>query len=617
MTHVHRPRHPGPPSDGAGQGLLPDARRMWRSGHQPAQPSEVVAAALDHRTAGAADGARPLELRDYLVVLGRRKWTVFSVVSAVVGAALVLSMVQAPVYEAYAEVLLEPRTSQVMFDAGPSSGTPAERRAAVETEIEVMRARSVQDAVAAELGRAPDVSIVAKGTTDVVRIVAGAGDPADAALEANTYAETYVDLRRRAVVDELLAAAEQVQSQIAGIDAEIAAIEAEVDGVDERIRTADSAADRLLLEQERSEVEDRLDPQLDSLQARRAAYDDQLDRLDLSTNLTLTGGAQIVSEAVEPAGPVRPTPRRNVLAALALGLALGVALAFVRDHLDDSVKGRDDVEGATPGTWVLALVPKVAGWRDRRAARVVSLDEPRSVAAEAYRTLRTSLQFIGLERRVEVVQVTSPSPCEGKTTTLANLGVAFASAGLRTVLVDADLRRPRLHEFFGVDNRAGLTSLLAGAAPLAEAVSPVAGQPFLAVLPSGPIPPNPSELLASGRMADVLDEVRRESDIVLVDSPPVLAVTDALVLGGLVDGVVVVATASLTTRLGLRRAVEQLTQVGAPVLGTVVNGAAAQGGDGGYGYGYAPARSRRDGRRWWRRSRDGGGHRATSVGARP
>ena len=134
-------------------------------------------------------------------------------------------------------------------------------------------------------------------------------------------------------------------------------------------------------------------------------------------------------------------------------MLLGVGLAFVREHLDDSIKGKEDFERAVPGTAVLGLIPLVPDWKVRDEGRVVSITEPNSTAAEAYRILRTSIQFMGLDRTVRIIQVTSPNAAEGKTTTLSNLAVAFAASGLRTVVVDCDLRRPRLHAFFDVDQR--------------------------------------------------------------------------------------------------------------------------------------------------------------------
>jgi non-specific protein-tyrosine kinase len=204
--------------------------------------------------------------------------------------------------------------------------------------------------------------------------------------------------------------------------------------------------------------------------------------------------------------------------------------------------------------------------------QLITVRDPRSPIAEAYRTLRTNIQFSSLDKALCTMLVTSTSAEEGKSTTLANLAVIFAQAGHRVILVDADLRRPVLHSLFGVPNSIGLTSLFIedapGSLPLQE--TPV---PNLALLPSGPQPPNPSELLGSQRMEKVIDALKAEADFVLFDSPPIIAVTDAAVLGRKVDGVLLVVRAGKTRREHAARARMLLEKVNAKVLGAVLTNA--------------------------------------------
>jgi capsular exopolysaccharide synthesis family protein len=181
--------------------------------------------------------------------------------------------------------------------------------------------------------------------------------------------------------------------------------------------------------------------------------------------------------------------------------------------------------------------------------------------------------------------MTSPSAGEGKTTIIANLGVCLAQAGQRVIIACCDLRRPRLHEFFGLDNAVGFTSVLLGQMPAFAALQPVAGEPNLSILASGPLPSNPSELLSTDRAAEVLAALRGEADIVLIDSPPLLPVTDAAVLTRLVDGTVLVVTVGSTTRKQISQALEVLGQVDAPLIGTVLNNVSAEGS---YYYKYEP-----------------------------
>jgi receptor protein-tyrosine kinase len=268
---------------------------------------------------------------------------------------------------------------------------------------------------------------------------------------------------------------------------------------------------------------------------------------------------------------VSPKPLRNGGIALGMGLVMGLGLAFLFDHLDDRIHGKVDVERASGGLTVVGLIPAVPGWRDRSFAELITIDLPNSASAEAYRSLRTSLQFLGLERETKVVQVTSSTSGEGKTTTVANLAVALADAGKRVIVVDCDLRRPRIHTFFGLDHDLGITSVLLGDTPLADAVRPAPGESRLAVLSSGPVPPNPSELLALRRFSELIDAFKAESDYVLIDSPPVLPVADARVISAVADVTFLVVTAERTSIADVQRSVEILHQVDAPLAGTILN----------------------------------------------
>jgi capsular exopolysaccharide synthesis family protein len=216
---------------------------------------------------------------------------------------------------------------------------------------------------------------------------------------------------------------------------------------------------------------------------------------------------------------------------------------------------------------------------------VVSLADSRSPATEAYRTLRTSIQFLTLNGPLRALQITSPGAQEGKSTTIANLAVALAGMGQRVIVVCCDLRRPRIHEFFDLDNSVGLTSVLLGQEPLTVALQEVPGQPRLSLLASGPLPPNPADLLSSQPSGEVLTALQSHADIVLIDSPPVLPVTDSLILSSRVDATLLTCLAGVTTRKELGRAAELLRQVDAPLVGTILNGV-SEGQPYGYYYRY-------------------------------
>ncbi len=204
---------------------------------------------------------------------------------------------------------------------------------------------------------------------------------------------------------------------------------------------------------------------------------------------------------------------------------------------------------------------------------LITLTDPRSPAAEAYRTLRTNLTFAGLDKPIETLVVTSAAPGEGKSTTLANLAVTMAQGEHRTILVDADLRRPSLHEIFEVPNSRGLTTMFVEQGALEDPPLVGTGVENLLLLPSGPLPPNPADLLGSRRMEEVIGVLRERADLVLFDAPPVIAVTDAAVLGTKVDGVLLVVRAGHTRREHAQRAKELLERVHVRVIGAVLTNA--------------------------------------------
>lgn len=510
---------------------------------------------------GSAD---ELELRDYLRVVRRRKWTIAFVTTVVVAAALAASFLKTPRYRASAELLIAPKASETLFD--PNNGSIyTDRKRAVATEIKVLQSRAVEDAVFEELGYRPTITASGSPDDDVVTVRAVSTDPERAAQVVNTYAREYITYRRESTVKDILEAQAEVQRKVEEKQTEIDALDARPGSNDAPGRQAERT----------------------SLVNQQNLFRDQLDQLQVGASLN-SGGAQLITPAEVPESPFEPTPVRSGVLGLAVGLMLGLGLAFLFEYLDDALRGTADVERVADGLPVLGVIPAVAGWRNEKTPRTVTRTDPTSLAAEAYRSLRTSVQFLGLDAPLQTLQLTSPSSGEGKTTTAANLAVVLADAGQRVIVVDCDLRRSRIHEFFGLDNEVGFTSVLVGDAPLSTALQDVDGVPGLRLLTSGPRPPNPSELLSSQRAVEVLTALRAQADIVVLDSPPVLPVSDAVGLSARVDATLMVVRAASTTRKSLARAMTLLRQVDAPLIGAVFN-VAKSGTDyeGGYGYGYA------------------------------
>jgi capsular exopolysaccharide synthesis family protein len=300
-----------------------------------------------------------------------------------------------------------------------------------------------------------------------------------------------------------------------------------------------------------------------------------------SVKVEVVGGPQL-----NPT-PVSPRPTRNIGLAAMLGLILGFGGAVLREVLDTTVKTVEALKEAS-GAPVLGTVPYDAS---AKKSPLIIEAGGRSARAEAYRRLRTNLQFVDVDRPARVIVVSSAVPGEGKSTTASNLAIAFAEAGKRVLLLDADLRMPKIAEYLGLEGAVGLTNVLAGQVAPADVVQQW-GKAGLWVLPSGSIPPNPSELLGSQNMADLLDSFRDAFDMVILDAPPLLPVTDAAVIATRSDGAVLVGRAGRTTRSQINAAMAALRAVDARVLGCLLNmlpsaGTDAYGYDYGYGYGYA------------------------------
>lgn len=308
---------------------------------------------------------------------------------------------------------------------------------------------------------------------------------------------------------------------------------------------------------------------------------------------------------VDPAEPPtvawRPNKKANAFFGLVLGMVLGIAVAFFLEFIDNTIKSVEDIERYT-GLTSFGVIPLFASTdpsraltsgeseADAGASQLVTLRDGRSAVSEAYRALRTSLLLSTAGRAPRTLLVTSSQPGEGKTTTVVNTAIALAQAGKQVLLVDADLRKPRCHRLLGLHNKLGLSTFLAGTSELKQLVQ-VTSVRNLFVLTSGPIPPNPAELLGSGRMADLLRSVPPGINHILFDSPPVLSVTDATLLATLVEGVMIVVRSGKTPRQLLKRTQRRILDVHARIVGVVLNSVDERTGDyysysyKGYGYG--------------------------------
>jgi polysaccharide biosynthesis transport protein len=292
---------------------------------------------------------------------------------------------------------------------------------------------------------------------------------------------------------------------------------------------------------------------------------------------------QIVDSARPPAEPIEPNIPRNLLFSILLGSATGVGLAFLLEGLDNTIRTTEQAQMIS-GLAPLGMIPlgsksaregpnpkRLVIASSKEAVELVTQVRPQSQMAESYRALRTSLLLSNLGSPPKVIMVTSALPQEGKTTTSINCGVVLAQKGVRVLLIDADLRRPSIHKTLGMGPRSGLSNVLTGSGTLDQTITRSTISPNLYILPAGTPPPNPAELLASGNMRDVLAQLREEYDHIVVDTPPSLSVTDAVVLSPRADAVLLVIRSGQTTKQALRRARDILAQVNAKVVGVLLN----------------------------------------------
>ncbi|MEJ2053559.1 MAG: polysaccharide biosynthesis tyrosine autokinase [Calditrichaceae bacterium] len=309
---------------------------------------------------------------------------------------------------------------------------------------------------------------------------------------------------------------------------------------------------------------------------------------------------RIIDDAIEPLFPVKPKKKLNLMLGVLIGLGLGIGLAFLKEYFDNTIKSHEEIERM--GFNILASIPQIQMDKyekklERKLEKVGSIEgrkiesrlithlDPKSPVSEAYRTLRTNLQFSKVDRKLKSFLITSSGPKEGKSTTAANLAIALAQVGQKVVLVDADLRRPVVHSIFGMKKDEGVTNYLMDTIKYDQILKPTFNE-NLVVICSGVLPPNPSELLASKSMESLMERLTKDFDVVIFDSPPVIAVTDAAIMSTKVDGTILVVNSGQTNRDALTRCTTLLESVGTRPLGILLNGVNVEGMYGSYYYYY-------------------------------
>ena len=512
-----------------------------------------------------------MDVGQYLQVV-RRRWLVIAVLLMLgLAAGAGLHLAKTPVYQASADILLLPDDPSEQVD-GQSTGSNIDPTSYSAVQISVITARDVAARAASLLDTTPEqvqsaVTVTAGDSPSVLIVTARSKKAVRASAIANGLIDAFIQERREAQVNALTKAADEIAVQLTDLGSRIAVLQNQVAGGQSSPALAGAYQ------------------QYTNLTVRQS---------DLRVKITLQkGSARVLTQAATPTGPSgRGLPVDTVLGGL-LGLMIGLGYAFLRNQVDDRVREREELERLT-GLPVLTELPV-----DRPSARqegyVATDADPLGQLAEATRSLRTGITFLGVEEPIRRLAVTSGLPGEGKTLVAVNLGAAFAQAGVRTVLVSADLRRSRLESALGLERTyEGLSTVLIASPPrgrtqhlasddprhladhqhVREALDRAlvaTGVPNLALLPAGRTPPNPAELLGSRRMDEVLDELDALFDLIIIDTSPVLPVTDAAALAPKAGHVLLVASAGATRRHALARTMTLLERTQADLLGVVFN----------------------------------------------
>jgi polysaccharide biosynthesis transport protein len=511
-------------------------------------------------------------LHDYLRVLHRRKWILLQAVFLVPLAAVVFSLYQEPLYKASSSVLItnQDLSAAVLgIDSFVDRGS-SEREAQTQADLARTQEVAARTVKAAEVDMSAreflEISSAEPRTdADLIDLAVEHPDPRVAAALALAYAREFADFR-------LELDTQTIDSALVGVEQQLTSLELE--------GRESSALYRQLEERQQ-----------------------QLQELKV-----LQGQGIYPVGDVTSAEQISPRPFRDGVIGLLLGLVLGLGLAFLREALDTRVRVAEEISEKL-GLTLLARLPspprKLAS-----AEGLAMLEEPSGTQAEAFRVLRTNLEFVNLDRHAQAIMVTSALESEGKSTTASNLAVAMARAGKRVALVDLDLRRPSIARFFRLDGRPGLTQVALGHVDLEDALVPIPisahrplngagpeepaangqGGPLglLEVLPSGPIPPDAGEFVATHAVGATLSQLRERSEVIIVDAPPLLGLGDAMALTSKVDGILLVTRLKTLRRHALNELRRVLDNAPASALGFVITNAETEKG---YGYGYGPAQA--------------------------
>ncbi|MBK8986049.1 MAG: polysaccharide biosynthesis tyrosine autokinase [Chloroflexi bacterium] len=498
-------------------------------------------------------------IKDYFLLVWRWAWLIILGVVVAGAAAFIVNRNTTPVYRASSRLLIDQPPGS---NAGNDYSKVLFEQRLAQTYVEILTTTPILEKTIEQLGLPftagqlrGKITVSAPQDTQIIAISVEDTDRERTAAIANTLGQVFIaenQARDRLRYAEPIA---NWESRLREIGDTIQTLETDINN----LSGAEDASDLA--------VRSRLETQLNEAQIRYTEAFNNLNGLQIN-QAKESSNVVPIEPATTPIAPIRPRTVTNTLLAMVVGGMIAVGLIFLIEYLDDSIKSPEQILEDTGLTTVGAIANIKA---DSLPQTLITQLAPRDPISEAYRVVRTNLSFAAVDEGLHSILVTSSSPGEGKSTSAANLATVMAQTGKRTILVDADLRRPVQHKIFEVANNHGLTTaVLDSESSVLQHVQDT-HIPYLRIMSSGPIPPNPAELLSSQRMVQLIQQLQQEADIVIFDTPPVLTVTDASILGALVSGCLLVIDTGKTKRNSFINATERLQRTGANVFGAILN----------------------------------------------
>lgn len=506
----------------------------------------------ENTTSPALEEEPSIDLRRYLALIIHWWWLILLTTFLAATVSYLISRQMTPIYRASTMILINEATSGQAADY--SSLLTSERLAS--TYARIITTRPVLEMVIYRLGLtltpnqlASMVTVTPVRDTQLVVITVESTNPGLSGAVANALYLVFSEQIQETQSSRYSASKESLRVQMTETENEIAELR-------QAIATANDPSE------------------IDRLETRFNQYRQIYANLLVSYEQIRTAEAQTLSnvvqleKAIAPTSPIKPRTMQNTFIGAIIGLAISIGGIFLADALDDTVKSPDEITRRLR----LPIMGAITRYEEPEDGQLITCAQPRSPIAETFRALRTNVQYASIDHPIRTLIVTSPAPSDGKTTIAANLANVIAQSGARVTVVDADLHRPRAHHVFKVDPRPGLSNLfIKNNLHLNGSRQPTVTD-SLHVIAAGELPPNPSELLGSKKMREIIDAILAESDMVFIDTPPILSVTDAVVLAPMVDGVLIVVRPGVTKMAALKTSVEQLRYVGANLVGIVLNG---------------------------------------------